>query len=280
MFMNVNGCRHFLEASGPSGARGIITFHGGGGMGDSRAKRIAFGPLDDAYRIITFDARGCGRSEEVGEPSYTQWAADAEAIRQELDLGKVVAAGGSSGGWLALEYALRYPESTAALILRGTGPTVPDWHRLADRARRAGLDVDWAAFERYWIGTTTSDEDMKEALWQFYSLYPAKGTWDPEAGRRRLESIYFHHLTHNYTIQHNWNGWDVRDRLKEIRVPTLIVVGEQDWVMPPDEQSSVLAAGISGARLEVFPNCGHGPHTEDTPRFVRTVRAFLKENGL
>lgn len=280
MQMSINGCNHFLEVTGPEGATGIITLHGGGGMGDSRAKRIAFGPLDDAYRVVTFDARGCGRSEEAGEPSYAQWAADAEAIRQELGLGRVVVAGGSSGGWLALEYALRYPDSTAALILRGTGPTVPDWRRLADRARREGLAVDWDAFERYWTGTTLSDEDMKEALWQFYSLYPAKGTWDPVAGRRKLETIYFHHRTHNYTIRHNWNGWDVRDRLKEIQAPTLIVVGGQDWVMPPDEQSRVLAEGIAGSRLEIFPHCGHGPHVEDTPRFVSTVRAFLRENGL
>lgn len=274
MYLTINGCKHYLEDTGPKGARAILTLHGGGGMGDSRAKRAAFGPLDDSYRVITFDARGCGKSEEAGEPSYAQWTADAEAIRQELGLGQVIVAGGSSGGFLALEYVLRYPESTAALVLRGTGPTIPANAILEAKVREAGLPVHWDAFERYWTGTTLSDEDMKEALWEFYSLYPAKGTWDPVIGRQKLDALYFHHRTHNYTIRHNWKDWDLRPRLHEIKAPTLIVVGEQDWVMPA-ENARMLREGIRNSRLEIFAGCGHGPHIENTPRFVSLVREFL-----
>lgn len=279
MDLIINGCRHYLEETGPKGGRAILTLHGGGGMGDSRAKRAAFGPLDDIYRVITFDARGCGQSEEAGEPSYAQWTADAEAIRQELGLGQVIVAGGSSGGFLALEYVLRYPESTAALVLRGTGPIIPANAILEAKVREAGLPVHWDAFERYWTGTTLSDEDMKEALWEFYSLYPAKGTWDPVVGRQKLDALYFHHRTHNYTIQHNWREWDLRPRLHAIKVPTLIVVGEQDWVMPA-ENARMLWEGIPNSRLEVFAGCGHGPHTENAPKFVAVVREFLAQNAL
>jgi proline iminopeptidase len=279
VFVRINDCNHYLEDMGPKGAQAILTFHGGGGMGDSRPKRQAYGPLSDTHRVVTFDARGCGRSEEAGTPSYAQWCADAEAIRQELGLGKVVAAGGSSGGFLALEYALRYPDSISALILRGTGAYSNDNEDLKRRVREAGLEVDWDAFDRYWTGHTLSDEDMKEALWQFYSLYPAKGTWDPVDGRKKLEGIYFHHKTHNYTITENWKGWDLRPRLGEIKVPTLIVVGEQDWVRPI-EHSLILRDGIPNSRMEIFPGCGHGPHTENTPKFAALVREFLAGNGL
>lgn len=280
MFIQINGCNHYLEEMGPKDAPAILTFHGGGGMGDSRPKRQAFGPLSDQYRVITFDARGCGRSEEVGTPSYEQWCADAEAIRQELNLGKVIIAGGSSGGFLALEYVLRYPESVSAMILRGTGcANRNDNTVLKQRVIDAGLEVDWEAFDRYWTGRTLSDEDMKEALWQFYSLYPAKGTWDPVEGRKKLEGIYFHHKTHNYTVQVNWKDWDLRPRLGEIKVPTLIVVGDQDWVRPV-EHSIILREGIPNSRLEIFEGCGHGPHTENTPKFAALVREFLAQNGL
>jgi proline iminopeptidase len=277
--MMINGCRHYVEDTGPRSAPAILTLHGGGGMGDSRAKRAAFGPMDDTYRIITFDARGCGKSEEAGDPSYAQWCADAEAIRQDLGLGKVIVAGGSSGGFLALEYALRYPESLSALILRGTGPTIPDNAILEEKARASGLPIHWDAFERYWTGTALSDEDMKEALWEFYSLYPAKGTWDPVEGRKKLDGLYFHHKTHNYTIQVNWKDWDLRPRLREIQVPTLIAVGDQDWVMP-QENSHILREGIRGSELVVFEGAGHGPHTEQTPKFNRVVREFLARHGL
>jgi proline iminopeptidase len=279
MFLTINGCKHYLEDTGPKGAQAILTLHGGGGMGDSRAKRAAFGPMDDAYRVITFDARGCGQSEEVGEPSYAQWTADAEAIRQELGLGKVIVAGGSSGGFLALEYALRYPESTAALVLRGTGATDADYEFLATMVREAGLPVHWDAYERFWTGTTYSDEDMREALWEFYSLYPAKGTWDPVIGRQKLDALYIHHRTHNYTVQHNWKDWDLTSRLPEIKAPTLIVVGEQDWVRPP-VNSYLLRDAIPNSRLEIFAGCGHGAHTENKPKFVSVVREFLAQNSL
>jgi proline iminopeptidase len=279
MFLTINGCKHFLEDSGPKGAQAILTMHGGGGMGDSRAKRTAFGPLDDTYRVITYDARGCGQSEEAGEPSYEQWCADAEAIRIELGLGKVIVAGGSSGGFLALEYALRYPDNLAALILRGTGATGSDYDLLTTMVKEAGIPVHWDAFERYWTGTVTSDEDMKEALWEFYELYPAKGTWDPVIGRQKLDDLYFHHRTHNFTIQHNWPNWDLRSRLPEIKVPTLIVVGAEDWVRPP-VNSEIMHDAIPNSRLEIFPGCGHGPHTENTPKFVSVVREFLAENSL
>ena len=279
MYLTINGCKHYVEDQGPKDATAILTLHGGGGMGDSRAKRRAYAAITDTYRLITFDARGCGLSEEVGTPSYAQWAADAEALRKELGLGKVVAAGGSSGGFLALEYALRYPESVAAVILRDTCAHSVNNDELERRARASGLPIDWDCFDRYWTGRTLNKEDFAQGFWQIMPLYPGRSGWDPVQGRQSWEGIMWHHKTHNYTVSTNFPGWDVRPRLKEIKAPVLIVHGKLDWVVPV-ERGYETAELLPNARLEVFDECGHGPHNEDNPRFIATVRDFLKSNGL
>lgn len=279
MFIQINGCQHFVEVVGPERGPGILTFHGGGGMGDSRGKKAAFAPLTDRYRVVAFDARGCGRSEEAGEPSFAQWTADAETLRLKLGMEKVIVAGGSSGGFLALEYALRYPSSVAALVLRGTAATIPDLEILRQRVRDAGITVDWGRFNRYWTGTCHDEADMKQALWEFLPLYPGKSGWNEEEGHKRLEGIYFRCQTHNFTVRHNWDGWDLRDRLGEIQVPTLITQGALDWVIPV-ALAQELACGIRGSRLELFAQSGHSPQLEENDRFVAVVRQFLAANDL
>ena len=275
VFIKVNGCNHYVEDLGPKDAPAILTFHGGGGMGSSGAKKRAFGALTDTYRVVVYDLRGCGQSEEVGEPSYEQWAADAEALRQELGLGKVVVAGGSAGGYLVLEYALRYPDSVAALILRDTGAVRITTDALKERAAKSGRPIDWERFQRYWTGHCTDNDDMAQAFWDVMPLYPGKSGWDPVKGRESWGNIRWHVSTHNYMFTHNYKGWDVRPRLHEIQVPALVVHGDLDWVVPI-ERGIELAEGLPQGRLEVFEGCGHQPHNEENGKFVTLVREFLQ----
>src|SRR5690606_17681021 len=86
----------------------------------------------------------------------------------------------------------------------------------------------------------------------------------------------FHYETHNWAFARNLPGWDLRPRLGDIRVPTLIVHGRHDWIVDV-ERAHELAAGIPDARLHIFENCGHSPQLEDQPRFLALVRAFIEE---
>ena len=65
--------------------------------------------------VVVFDARGCGQSEGRPPFSHAQWAADIDGLRQWLGADQVVVAGGSYGGFVAMEYAIAYPERTRAL---------------------------------------------------------------------------------------------------------------------------------------------------------------------
>lgn len=80
---------------------------------------------------------------------------------------------------------------------------------------------------------------------------------------------YFGHLAGRY---------DLRPRLPEIRVPTLVIAGESDWVCPP-AAAHTLAGGIPGAELLVLP-AGHVPFAEQPDRFLGAVRRFLARTPL
>ena len=119
MFARVNGARLYYEVCGTG--RTVLTMHGGPGIGDHGDNKRMFERFEDRFRFVYYDMRGNGRSSRHEPDSYTHevFCADAEALRVHLDLGRVALSGGSYGGILALEYALRYQDNVSRIILRG-----------------------------------------------------------------------------------------------------------------------------------------------------------------
>jgi proline iminopeptidase len=107
MFITINDNALFVEDLGPRDGRPILIHHGGPGVGDHRSAKAAFEPLTDEYRVIVFDARGSGRSEGREPYTHEQWAADVECLRRHFGLNSFVMAGGSYGGFIAMEVAVR-----------------------------------------------------------------------------------------------------------------------------------------------------------------------------
>ena len=71
-------------------------------------------------------------------------------------------------------------------------------------------------------------------------------------------------------------NWNLMDRLHEIKVPTLIMAGNEDFVYPPESQKE-MAAEIPNARLELIDRAGHNPHDEQTDQTLHLIRDFLAE---
>ena len=103
MFVTINGNDLNVEMLGPENGPVLIAHHGGGGIGSLAEPKTTFGPLADEFRVVVFDARGCGRSEGKPPFSHAQWAADVDALRQWLEAEQIVVAGGSYGGFIAME---------------------------------------------------------------------------------------------------------------------------------------------------------------------------------
>ncbi len=273
MDVTINGCRLNVEVLGPEDAPVLIAHHGGGGIGSLAEPKATFGTLADRFRVIVFDARGCGLSEGIPPYSHEQWAADVEGLREWAGAEQIVVAGGSYGGFIALEYAVRYPDRVSAIVLRDTSADGSNLELAFENARNQDrVEIDWERFNRYWHGETRDDADLKQLWSELIPLYDKH--YDPERSAAAVEAGYYRHEAHNWCFQHNWGSYDLTADLPAVTAPTLVTVGRYDWVTPVSS-SETIASLLPHAELVVFENSGHSPQNEERELFQATLRGFL-----
>jgi proline iminopeptidase len=223
-----------------------------------------------------YDARGCGRSADISPYTHEQWTADLDALTAQLDIAQFALLGHSYGGIVAQEFALAYPQRLSHLLLSDTSPNTVDDDASIGNALSAGLPgIEEGWLRELFEGRVPSDEQFR-AWWELMLPLYFEGGLTPEAAHEQAAEVYFHHATHNFAFSVNNPSYDVRERLSEIRVPTLVICGANDWITPL-ERSRDIAARIPGAQLEVFTNSGHMPLLEETPKFLGLVRGFLAQ---
>lgn len=277
MFITINGAELFVDIQGEGPP--IIAHHGGPGMSDHRNAKVAFAPLADAYQIINFDARGSGRSSAIPPYTHEQWVSDLDALRDHLGFDTFIMTGGSYGGYIALEYTLTHPKRVTHLILRDTAAShaYEQQAKAKALARASEFGIDADDLNRIFAGQVKDDDDFRHVFAQIAPLYDAN--YDPDKTARWLDTIIFRAETHNAAFAHNVPNFDLTNRLGEIKVPTLIIVGRHDWITPL-EASEELATGIPNAELVIFENSGHSPQQEEHEKFVAVVRDFLARHGV
>jgi len=263
-----------VEDLGPLDAPAIVVHHGAPGLG-SRAEPVrSFGPFADEYRVVTFDARGSGESSDDGPFSHEQWVADIEELRVRLDLGDIVMAGGSYGGFLAMEYTLAHPEHVRAVVLRDTAADTAHDHTAVERARSfETVRIDPWAIERIGTGSFADDAEFERYWRAILPLYDH--AYDPQAVERKAAATRYHHATHNHAFGVNMPAYDLKPRLHEITCPVLVTVGRHDW-RTPVPASQVIADSVADGTLVVFEHSGHSPQLEEPERFQQVVRDFLR----
>ena len=273
MRLPVNGAELEVEVLGPEGAPVLIAHHGGPGLGSRSEPKASFGALSDTYRVVVFDARGNGESSDTPPYSHEQWAADVEALREWTGAEKIIMAGGSYGGFVSLEYALRYPDRVQALVLRDTAAA----DRFRGHARQRALEtdrttIDMDLFDRCFAGQARDNDDFKASWRAILPLYDYD--YDPTKVDERADNTIYHYATHNYAFSTNLPKYDVTAKLHLITCPVLITVGRHDWITPV-EASEELAANIPGSELVIFEKSGHSPQTEERDAWLASVRRFL-----
>lgn len=273
--VEINGNRLAVEVLGPEGAPVVLTHHGAPGLGSRAEPRASFGRLADRYRVVVFDARGSGSSEGKQPYTHEQWAADLDGLRAWAGAEKVCIAGGSYGGFMAMEYAIRYPERVAAMVLRDTAPD--NGHSALARENALASDrveVDMEMFDRIDEGRVRDDDDLRACWREILPLYDFH--YDPDAVERKVAATPYRYEAHNFAFAHNLPGWDISEQLRDVRVPTLVTVGRTDWITPV-ECSEKITSLMPDARLVVFEHSGHSPQIEEADAWTATVRAFLDE---
>lgn len=254
----------------------LVVMHGGPGA--DHWSLLPFRQLSDRFTVVFYDHRCNGRSGGVPITSMT-WenlTADADALRESLGFDKWAVLGHSFGGKVALEYALRYPDRLSHLILLDAGGD-SWWERenAPELLAKRGFSGKKVELARRWFTGRTAPWEFFPTLMRLGSAYDPHTNWFAAVrtmiaerrtkARPEAEIFGFGQLM---------KGWTVMDRLGEIRVPTLVMAGRDDFVFPPEHQGQ-LAAGIPHARLEIIERAGHNPHDERTAEVMKAVRDFV-----
>ena len=239
----------------------LLCLHGGPG-----STHNYFAPLErlaDERPVVLYDQLGCGRSEpsEEVEWSLQVFLDELDALREHLGLERVHLLGTSWGGMLALEHALARQETIGSLVLGSTLACAEDWVKEVRKLRDAIQGED--------------DEVMEE----FERRHFFRGGEEPlELARMREQrsvAVYEAMWGRNeWTMTGALSGWDVRARLHELSLPTLIVRGAYD--MSTEAISKTLTEGIAHARQVVFTKSSHTPVLEETERYLEVVGGFLR----
>jgi 3-oxoadipate enol-lactonase len=215
------------------------------------------------YRVIAFDNRGVGKSDVPPGPyTIAAMAADAAAVLDAADVETAFVYGVSMGGMIAQEFALQYPARVRKLILGCTACGGP-------KAVRAEREVNDVLMNR---GNMPKEQAIQAAIPFIYDSHTPPERIDEDLAIRRRTFP----PPEAYTAQlQGILGWQSYDRLSQIEVPTLVIHGETDRLVPIGN-GRLIADAIPNAEWLSVQNASH-LYTTDQPEFSNAaVLAFLK----
>jgi 3-oxoadipate enol-lactonase len=253
-----DGTRIFWEESG-SGEPLLLIM----GLGYSSVMWHRTLPIVSAhYRTILFDNRGVGKSGvPSGAYSIAQMASDAAAVLDAVGVARAHVFGVSMGGMIAQEFAINYPDCVSRLVLGctacgGRNSVQAAANVLAVVMARAKMTPEEGAkaMAPYIYDASTPPERIEEDLALRRRDYPQA---DGYLGQ--VQAIL---------------AWSSFDRLNLIQAPTLIIHGETDQLVPP-ENAPILASAIAGSRLVMLPHASHLFTTDQPEASHREILAFL-----
>lgn len=232
-------------------------------------------------RVVAFDQLGCGASDRPDDPalwSISRYVEETEAVRRALGLGRVHLLGHSWGGWLAIEYALTYPQALKTLILEDTAADLP--HLMAEMHRlRAALGPETVemllaheadgsyAHPEYQAAITVLNYRHVCRLQDWPApLLASLDDWNMApymAMQGPNEFLYIGNL----------KDWNRVPDLHRIEVPVLITVGRHDEITPACALR--MKQHLPQAELTVFQNSSHMPFYEEPAEYDGVLLAFL-----
>ncbi len=223
--------------------------------------------LADCFEVICPDNRGVGESE-LGEGALTieAMAADLEAFLDGMDIARLPVVGWSMGGFVAQRLAVRAPERVSALALLATDPGAPD-----------SVDADPATWARL-IDHSGSDREQASRLISL--LFPPALATDVDREFGEVVAAAHAELS-TATLRAQEAAMDAwhREPLPHVDdapvfPPTLVIHGDLDQVIPP-ANAEPLAARWPGARVELFPGCGHALMAQEPQRIADLIRDLV-----
>lgn len=239
----------------------IVLVHGLGLSGDLWL-RLPDRLAASGFTVLTPDNRGTGRSDAPRPPyRMADLADDVAAVMADADVGPAVVVGISLGGMIAQHLALRHPERVAGLVLAATTPGVPFGRLPGPRAIAsllASVSLPSRVSRIHRLLVHPVNHGRARAL-----LAPIEAEIAAVPAERRRNGFLGQFAA---AALHS-----VGHRIGRIRVPTEVIVGEVDPIIPP-RNARILARRIPGAQLTVVPQTGHVFPLEDPAAYEAAIR--------
>jgi non-heme chloroperoxidase len=265
----------FYKDWGPRDARAIVFHHGWPLSSDDWDAQMLFF-VRHGYRVVAHDRRGHGRSTQVGDGhDMDHYAADAAAVVEHLDLRDAIHVGHSTGGGEVARYVAKHGEPAGrvakAVLVSAVPPLmlkteanpeglpieVFDGFRkaLADNRARFFLDVPTGPFYGFNRPGATADEGVIRNWWRQGMMGSAKAHYD---GIKAFSET------------------DQTEDLKAISVPTLVLHGEDDQIVPIADAALKSIELLANGTLKTYPGYGHGMLTVNADVLNADLLAFVK----
>ncbi|WP_104663515.1 alpha/beta fold hydrolase [Ensifer adhaerens] len=270
-----DGTEIYYKDWGSKNAQPIVFHHGWPLSGDDWDTQMLYF-LDKGYRVIAHDRRGHGRSAQVSEGhDMDHYAADVAAVIEHLDLRNTVHVGHSTGGGEAARYVARYgqPQGRAAkLVLIGAVPPI----MVKTPANPGGLPIEvFDGLRKALAGNRA----------QFYLDF-ASG---PFYGFNRPDTKPISAVVHNWwrqgmigSAKAQYDGikafseTDFTEDLKAISVPTLVMHGDDDQIVPIADSALLAAKILTNATLKIYEKLPHGMCTTHAETLNPDLLAFIR----
>lgn len=279
--IEVPGGKVWYQTIGEGGIP-LLALHGGPGMAHDYVGNLA--DLADQRIVVFYDQLGCGRSDRPDDPSLwtmERSVAEVVAVREALGLDQVHLFGNSWGGWLAMQYVLDRQPSLVSLTISSSPPSVPRAVREMNELRRLLPAEVQRTLEDHEARSFFDCPEYTAAIMVFYKRHLCRLEQWPEGVEYSMGPGFGSgpYLTmwgpsEFGPVTGNLDGWDITDRLGEIKVPTLLTVGRHDEMWP--SHMADMQAGIPGSELVIFEESSHMAFVEEREAYIATMNRFLE----
>ena len=284
--VDVGDCDLYVEEEG----RGmpLVLINGGPG-GTHHDFHPWFSRAADFARVIYYDQRGCGLSDwEPGEGySVDQAIEDLDRIREFLGYEQWVVLGYSYGGFLAQWYTVNYPDRVAGLVLLGASTGM--WNEggggrqydfISDEEQEKIREISSRLRELRTEHNWSYNDYMRLIVYNNH----LNGDWKRQnfyrPSRDDIARLALYEWNHDSEfrgpVSATQNRIDLTGAFESCPIPTLILEGQWDLTWSTGKPE-ILLGNHPGAELVMFKNAGHGIYSEETDRFFRVLRRFVKQ---
>ncbi|NTU54646.1 MAG: alpha/beta fold hydrolase [Anaerolineales bacterium] len=224
--------------------------------------------LAEHFQVVTFDNRGVGQSDKPAGPYTAQMlAADTVGLLDALNIEKAVILGHSMGGFIAQSMALDFPQRVEKLILCSTNFGGPHHVPVTPEAMKVLADVTSDPLTRFKNGLSVSTApgwaEKNPGMIEEWVKWRVANPIEP--------AHYQAQMAIGLSLMPEAAAFE--DKLPRLDVPTLILFGAHDKVVPP-ANADLLAQKIAGSQVVIFPDAGHFFPIEIPEAASRTIMDF------